>query len=135
MTSLEKFFEIVQSDDNLFVIFEQLGYEKDYFDETEFRETVQTAQDICNHGISGGFSGFIYYFETVDFFNRNEMRITDYFEDCFVKSEFLELIREKLDIADIVEHTHYAINFYVWLYVELVLNAFYDDINTALEGE
>ena len=135
MTSLEKFFEIVQSDDNLFVIFEQLGYEKDYFDETEFRETVQTAQDICNHGISGGFSGFIYYSETVDFFNRNEMRITDYFEDRFVKSEFLELIREKLDISDIVEHTHYAINFYVWLYVELVLNAFYDDINTALEGE
>lgn len=135
MTELEKFFEIVQSDDDLFAIFEQLGYEKDYFDETEFRETVQTAQDICNHGISGGFSGFIYYSETVDFFNRNETRITDYFEDRFVKSEFLELIREKLDISDIVERTTYAINFYVWLYVELVLNAFYDDINTALEGE
>lgn len=135
MTRLEKFFEIVQSDDDLFAIFEQLGYGKDYFDETEFREVVQTAQDICDHGIAGGFSGFIYYSETEDFFNRHETRITDYFEDRFVKSEFLELIREKLDISDIVERTTYAINFYVWLYVELVLNVFYDDINMALEGE
>lgn len=135
MTSLEKFFEIVQSNEHLTAIFEQLGCSKDYFDETEFREIVQTAQDICKHGISGGFGGFIYYSETAEFFDLNEERIADYFEGRFVTSEFLELVREKLEIADIVERTPYAINFYVWLYVECVLNTFYDDIDTALNGE
>lgn len=38
-------------------------------------------QDINNHGIDGGFSGFIYYSDTVSFFKRN-------------KAEIVELVKE-----------------------------------------
>ena len=37
--------------------------------------------DINNHGIDGGFSGFIYYCDTVSFFKRN-------------KAEIVELVKE-----------------------------------------
>ena len=32
---------------------------------------LQSWKDIINHGINGGFSGFIYYSETTDFAKRN----------------------------------------------------------------
>lgn len=38
-------------------------------------------KDIVNHGIDGGFSGFIYYSDTVSFFKRN-------------KTEIVELVKE-----------------------------------------
>lgn len=37
-----------------------------------FRES---APDVANHGISGGFHGFIYYADTVPFFRRNRKEI------------------------------------------------------------
>ena len=36
---------------------------------------TQSAQDIQNHGASGGFGGFIYYRETVAFYRRNRKAI------------------------------------------------------------
>lgn len=36
---------------------------------------TQSAPDICNHGIDGGFSGFIYYNETEPFAKRNREAI------------------------------------------------------------
>lgn len=41
-------------------------------------------EDIVNHGIDGGFSGFIYYSDTVSFFKRN-------------KDEIVELVKEMAD--------------------------------------
>jgi hypothetical protein len=38
-------------------------------------------EDIYNHGVDGGFSGFIYYSDTVAFFKRN-------------KAEIVELVKE-----------------------------------------
>lgn len=35
----------------------------------------ETAQDIIKHGISGGFSGWIYYTETGDFYLKNQVEI------------------------------------------------------------
>ena len=32
---------------------------------------TDSAEDICNHGASGGVGGFIYYNETVKFYRRN----------------------------------------------------------------
>lgn len=32
--------------------------------------------DIANHGIDGGFSGFIYYSDTIEFFKKNRKLIT-----------------------------------------------------------
>lgn len=39
----------------------------------------ESASDICNYGASGGFSGFIYYSDTVKFTKRNKKAI---FELC-----------------------------------------------------
>ena len=36
---------------------------------SEFKDL---APDVINHGIGGGFHGFIYYSDTVDFFNKNK---------------------------------------------------------------
>jgi hypothetical protein len=37
-----------------------------------------SARDICNHGIGGGFSGFIYTAETVEFAKKNLPEIMAY---------------------------------------------------------
>ncbi|NIU82320.1 MAG: hypothetical protein GWN64_02320, partial [Candidatus Thorarchaeota archaeon] len=34
-------------------------------------DLASTLEDICNHGIDGGFSGFIYYTDTVEFAKAN----------------------------------------------------------------
>ena len=38
----------------------------------------ESAEDISNHGIAGGFHGFIYYAETVAFTKRNKKAIIEY---------------------------------------------------------
>ena len=40
----------------------------------------EMAQDIYNHGISGGFGGWIYYTETCDFYAKNQALIVDLVE-------------------------------------------------------
>lgn len=37
----------------------------------------EIAQDVCNHGAAGGFSGFIYHSETVPFTKRNKKAILE----------------------------------------------------------
>jgi hypothetical protein len=39
------------------------------------QEFLETLQDVANHGAGGGFSGFTYYKETVDFTRRNRAEI------------------------------------------------------------
>ena len=39
------------------------------------QEFLETLQDVSNHGAGGGFSGFTYYGETVDFTRRNRAEI------------------------------------------------------------
>ena len=39
------------------------------------QEFLETLQDVANHGAGGGFSGFTYYGETVDFARRNRALI------------------------------------------------------------
>lgn len=40
-------------------------------------ELTSTLENICNHGISGGFSGFIYYTDTIAFFKKNRKAIIE----------------------------------------------------------
>ena len=40
-------------------------------------EFLETLQDVANHGAGGGFSGFILYFDTVDFTRRNRALIME----------------------------------------------------------
>lgn len=48
-------------------VIDQLGAEPD--------EVLDTLEDIRNHGIDGGFHGFIYHVDTVKFFERNRAEI------------------------------------------------------------
>lgn len=45
------------------------------------RVGVDSVQDITNHGIDGGFNGFIYYTDTVKFFNTYKKDILQWAED------------------------------------------------------
>jgi len=36
---------------------------------------IDSVEDVNNHGIDGGFNGFVYYCDTVRFFNRNKADI------------------------------------------------------------
>jgi hypothetical protein len=38
-------------------------------------------KDIVNHGINGGFTGFIYYVDTVKFFKANRAEIVELVEE------------------------------------------------------
>ena len=46
-------------------------------------EGRQEMDDINTHGISCGFSGFIYYSEINEFFNEFESEIEDFYYDAF----------------------------------------------------
>ena len=41
----------------------------------------ESAPDIANHGIAGGFGGWIYYTETCQFYAKNQSTIVDLVED------------------------------------------------------
>jgi hypothetical protein len=43
-------------------------------------ELQESASDIANHGIDGGFSGFIYHTETIAFYRKNKAAILDLLE-------------------------------------------------------
>jgi hypothetical protein len=42
---------------------------------------LDSVQDVVNHGIDGGFNGFIYYADTVAFFNRHRKDILSLAKD------------------------------------------------------
>lgn len=52
-------------------VIEQLGYEE--LDQ----EAASQLKDILNYGIDGGYTGFIYYNETIEFFNTNKVLIME----------------------------------------------------------
>jgi hypothetical protein len=51
-------------------VIKQLGFENTQ--DEYFQETIS---DICAHGADCGFSGFIYYHETTEFFDKNKKEI------------------------------------------------------------
>ena len=48
------------------------------------RVSLDSVEDIVKHGISGGFGGFIYYADTIKFFDR-------------YRAEILDLLKEQAD--------------------------------------
>ena len=50
-------------------VIKQLGYKK------LNKECLETLNDISNHGAQSGWSGFIYYYDTADFFDKNKALI------------------------------------------------------------
>ena len=60
-----------------------------------FEAFKESAVDVVNHGISGGFHGFTYYTDTVAFFKRNRRHILTILEndaECFGQG-LLEMIQ------------------------------------------
>jgi hypothetical protein len=53
-------------------VVEQFGGEEEF---------EQCFQDVCNHGIAGGFSGFIYYSETNKFYEDNRELIFEWIDE------------------------------------------------------
>lgn len=100
-------------------VIEQLGYSEDDLDETSccYEELLTTCQDISNHGIDGGFGQFVYYKDTVKFFDDNKTDILamlneladDLGEDAFtLVANFGCLKCHELTATDIAEaiYTH-----------------------------
>lgn len=61
-----------------------------------FESFKESARDITRHGIDGGFHGFIYYSDTMDFFKRNRKDILVILQndvECFGSSGLLEFIK------------------------------------------
>jgi len=58
-------------------VIKQLGYElSDLESDAENNEELMCdLENITNHGIAGGFGGFVYHVDTVKFFNDNEADI------------------------------------------------------------
>ena len=44
-------------------------------------EFIETMQNVCSYGADCGFSGFIYYSETIEFFNKNKTEIIKAIEE------------------------------------------------------
>jgi len=60
-------------------VIEQLGFESsDYPDSEDLKANLE---DIMNHGVDGGFSGFIYYTDTIEFFDNNRELILSELSD------------------------------------------------------
>ena len=60
-------------------VIEQLGYNPDT--DLENEELIGTLEDIVKYGIGGGFTGFVYYGDTVEFFKNNQSDIIDLVEN------------------------------------------------------
>lgn len=99
-------------------------------------------QDIANHGISGGFSGFTWYTDTVAFYKRNRKEILTllkkYAADFGVKSAvevvctFRGLEKEQESICRclygrVTEEDTCTANALAWFAAEEVARAFCDD--------
>ena len=64
------------NEDLINAVVKQLGYDADDDINNKFNTVLNgdlfaTCEDISSHGIGGGFGGFIYYSETVKFFEDN----------------------------------------------------------------
>lgn len=74
-------------------VLDQLGI--DYQHDAEERlqiasEDLQTLRDISNHGIDGGYRGFIYYNDTVEFTEDNFDAIKESLESLYYGEDILQ---------------------------------------------
>ena len=76
----------------------------------EGHEGTQELEDIVNHGMSGGVSGFIYYHELYTLFLDHEDQILDHLGAEYGES-FSNLARDCESLSSLAEKA-------VWMYVE-----------------
>ena len=51
--------------------------------DTKTEDGIGEMEDICRHGINGGYHGFVYTYEINQFFHEFENEIENYFYDIF----------------------------------------------------
>ena len=81
----------------------------------DHEEGIGEMQDIVNHGIMGGFGGFIYTYEINEFYREFENELEDYFYEMF-GDEWLTHCTENCTSMDEVRARM------VWSYVEMWCN-------------
>ena len=83
---------------------------------------MDTLKDIAQHGcVTGVASGFIYYHETVEFFDAHEDEIESYIEEVFGSDYLTHFAKDVCDMTQLK-------NALVWCFVELVAsNAIEED--------
>ena len=96
----------------------------------------ENALDIANHGISGGFSGWIYYNETCAFYAKNQQLIVDMVEkqadEYGYQSAQDMLIFKPFTMSEIGytlygnkhQHENYIANALAWYIAEEVANEY-----------
>ena len=80
---------------------------------------AESAKDISNHGCSGGFSGIIYYSETVAKYNKYQHEIWErlHQDANMLGCTVLEMIKN-LGGSENVDTDHQFKNLLVWYYIE-----------------
>ena len=84
-------------------------------------------EDICRHGIVGGFHGFIYTYEINEFFNEFENEIENYFYEMFGDRWLIESGAAEKNSLDEVR------TYLVWSYVEMWCNCKLEEMEEELE--
>ena len=117
-------------------------------DQLTVREFLDYAQNISENGISGGYNGFVFYTETVDFYEKNRVLIIEWAKDYSLsiglESSFLTTLAQAQvfknndigidDLAELIysqeakEKDDYEIfcNSMSWIVAEEVCDAYMD---------
>jgi hypothetical protein len=73
------------TDDTIRNVIIALGYNPNRGTPEEFKELSGIFKDCSEHGADSGFSGFIYYHETIAFFKKNRQDIANHIEQTAVE--------------------------------------------------
>ena len=82
-------------------------------------DDLDEVKDVANYGCAAGVGGFIYYNETLDFFNKYQADIEEYLEDNLGDCYIQELTKDSDNKdANNVGNITQLINKMVWYVVE-----------------
>ena len=74
-------------------------------------EDMDEVRDISNHGITGGFSGFLYTYEINEFYNAFDSEIEDYMYDMLGDGWLVDIANKSSNMQDMQ-------NTIVWIVAE-----------------
>ena len=108
-------------------LFDFFGYSKDS-SEDELQSLSEMLNETYEHGCaSGACEPLVYYSDTKEFYQQFEDQVNEFVEELCAGLDwenFQELL--ELEISDILGKTDYAINKYVWAYVEDLISRMVD---------
>jgi len=75
-----------------------LGFNPDYARNEELKELSSIFQDCSEHGADSGFSGFIYYNDTIAFYMANRKDIIKHMENTAKDDDARDFFEKKMEI-------------------------------------